>query len=720
MELNKFFKLVYKRKYILVIVPLITVFVTYFLVQKLPDTFKSHARLSTGIVDQASQLLTNSDISQESRTAQQFSNLLEVFHLKRVFDQVSFKLMLHDLTSNKPFRPPSKLMKQVNPSARAYAIEVFKEKLKTKEPLSLWYANQNGLNQLLISMGYDEETLQKKVLIYRVNNSDFIDVDMESENPFLSAFIVNTLCEEFLNYYENYIRSNQIRAVNFLDTLTKVKYDSMNNKMRQLRDYKIKNRILNLNEQARTLYAQITDYESRLQMANKDISSFESAIEGIDKKFDTKDRRYLESTIVAVNQAILDTRNQLQAVTDELIKSNYDARVQVKQDSLRALLEQQILQSTDKLLVSPLSNKQTLVTQRINLEVSKNLALGSVNSIKVEIERLNKKFDLLVPHEALIQNYEGAVDVAGKEYLEVLNKFNKTTYETSVGMQLHQIEAAMPSPALPSKKLLLVILSGILSFVFCIVILFVLFYLDDAIVNAQDLANKTGIPVLSFLPTINTSLLNLSSLFKGEETNRNTIAFKHLLRSLRFEVERAMSNQKMLVVTSLNNGEGKSLIAMGLAYAFSMVNKKVLLIDGNFDEPTITNISGTSFYLEDYLSNQVSIKDVMREGKVSIMGNRGGDASLFELCDETIVKPKFIYLRDVFDIIIIESPSLDRMNKSREWIVVSDMVLGVYASGKSIKPNAKQNIRFIQQLGDRFAGWALNKVFFNRLESMPK
>ncbi len=720
MELNKFFKLVYKRKYILVIVPIITVFVTYYLVRKLPDSYNSHARISTGIVDQSTQLLTTSDFSQESRITQQFSNLLEVFHLKTIYDQVSFQLILHDLTSKKPFRSPSKLIKEIGPSARAHAIEVFTERLKTKEPLSLWDKDQEGLNQLLISMGYDEKTLQKKISLYRVNNSDFIDIEMESENTFLSAFIVNALCKEFLDYYGNYIRTNQLRAVNFLDTLMKVKYDSMNNKMRQLRDYKIKNRILNLNEQAKSLYAQITDYETRLQMANKDVASFESAISGIDKKFDPRDRKYLESTTVAVNLAIIDTRSQLQTVTADLIKSNYDSRVKLKQDSLRALLELQILQSTDKLLVSPLSNKQTLVTQRITLEVSKDLALGSINSINQEIERLNKKFDLLVPHEALIQNYEGAVDVAGKEYLEILNKFNKTTYETSLGMQLHQIEMAMPGPALPSKKLLLVILSGIVSFVFCLVSLFVVFYLDHAIINAQDLANQTGIPVLSFLPSINTTLLDLSSLSRGEETNRNAIAFKHLLRSLRFEVERAMGNQKMLVVTSLNNGEGKSLIALGLAYALSMVNKKVLLIDGNFDEPTITNISGTTHYLEDYLSNSISISDVMRDGKVSIMGNRGSDESLFELCDETIVKPKFTYLRDVFDVIIVESPSLDRMNKAREWIVVTDKVLGVYASGKSIKPNAKVNIRFIQSIGDRFAGWVLNKVHYNRLESMPK
>lgn len=720
MELNKFFKLVYKKKYVFVIIPLITVIITYFLVRKLPDTFKSHARISTGIVDQSSQILSSSDMSQEYKIAQQFSNLLEVFNLKRVFDQLSFQLILHDLTDKKPFRPQSKLIKQIGPQARAHAIDVFTQRLKTKEPLSLWDADQNGLNLLLISMGYDEQTLQKKIISYRVNNSDFIDVQVESENPFLSAFMLNVLCKEFLDYYSGYTRANQLKAVNFLDTLLKQKYESMNSKMKLLRDYKIQNRILNLNEQAKSLYAQITDYETRLQIANKDVESFNVAINGIDAKFTPKDRKYLESTIVAVNQAVVNTREQLKNVTNELIKSNYDKKIQSKQDSLKALLDEQVLISTDKLLVSPFSNKQSLIQQRITLEVSRDLANGSIKSINDEIERLNKKFDLLVPHEAMIQNYEGAVDVAGKEYLEILNKFNRTTYETSLGMQLRQIEMAMPGPAQPSKKLLLVILSGIISFVFCFVVFFTIFYLDNSVQNSIDLANQTGNPVLSFLPIINTSMLDLSSLSNGDEVNRNTIAFKNLLRSLRFEVVQCMGDKKMIVVTSLHNGEGKSLISLGLAYALSMVNKKVLLIDGNFDEPSITQISNSTNFLEDYLKNRISVSEIFKNGKVSIMGNRGGDTSLFEFCDESIVIPKFNYLRDVFDIIIVEIPSLDRLNKSREWIVVTDKILGVFSSGDTIKSGHKQHIQFLNKLDNKFIGWVLNKVHYNRLERVPK
>ncbi|WP_152530913.1 lipopolysaccharide biosynthesis protein [Sediminibacterium sp. C3] len=699
---------------------MIAVFITYFLVRKLPDTFKSRSRISTGLVDQSQQFLETNKTQDENKISQQFSNLIEMNRLKRIFDQVSFQLMIHDLTSDKPFRPPSKLLNEIGPEARAHALDVFKKHIVSKEPLSLFDKDQFGINQLLISMGYDEPTLQKKIIIYRVNNSDFIDFEYESENPFLSAFVINTLISEFVDFYGNYIKGNQQKAVNFLDMLMKKKFDSMTAKMRLLRDYKIRNRVLNLNEQAKSLYNQIADYESRLQVAQKDVEAYQGAIRGIESKFSPQDRRYLESVVVDVNQSVIATRDRLRQVTNDLVKSNFDPRIKEKQDSLRSELEGKILESTDRLLVSPLANKQLLVQQKLNLEIALDQARSSIDPLSSELRRLNEKFDMLVPHEALIQSYEGSVDVAGKEYLDIQNRFNQTSLESSMTVQLRQIEMAMPGPAQPSKKLLLVALAGIISFVFCLAALFVIFYLDDSIQNASELANKTNLPVLAYLPYINTSMLDLTNLWKNGEGNRITIAFKNLLRSLRFEVEREMGNKKLLAITSLTDGEGKTLISLGLAYAYSMVNKRVLVIDGNFDQPTITETTGTNTYLEDYLKNRITLGEIIKEGKISVLGNRGGDTSIFEFCDESIVKPKLTYLRDVFDIIIIEAPSMDKLNKSREWVVLAEKVVAIYAAGTTIKNGKNQSVQYLYDLGDQFAGWALNKVIINRLNKIPK
>ncbi|MEN9597933.1 MAG: hypothetical protein RL596_244 [Bacteroidota bacterium] len=721
MQLSKFIKLLYKRKYVLVVVPLVAVIITYFLVRKLPDTFKSHARISTGLVDQSQQILNLEDLTQELKVQQGFSNLIEILRLKKTFDQLSYRLILHDLTDKKPYRPASKLVKQLNPSARAHAIEVYKNKLANRETLSLWDADQNGLNIVLASMGYDEASLQKKVITYRVGNSDFIDLEFESENPFLSAFVVNTLISEFFDYYGSYIKNNQRRATNVLDTLMKRKYEVMNEKMQELRDYKIKNRVLNLNEQSRILFSQITDFETRLQVAIRDVAAYNAAIKGINEKFDPKDRRYLESVVVDVNQKIIGTREQLRQATVDLIKSNFGAKQKMRQDSLRKVLGDEILENTDRLITSPLITKQNLISQLITSELSRDIAAGSIPVLESEIRDLNAKFDILVPHEANIQNYERGVDVAGREYLDMQNRYNRSNLESSVGTNLRQIEMAMPGPPIPSKKMLLVGLAGMVSFVFCFVTLFVIFYLDASVQNVQDLANQTKLPVLSYLPFINTSMLDLSEVWKNQQqVNRKTIAFKNLIRSLRFELEREMDGKKNLAITSLVNDEGKSLIALGLAFAYSMVNKKVVLIDGNFDKPTITEITGTPFYLEDYLKNRISVAEIMNNNKISVLGNRGADISLFEFCEESIVKPKLAYLRDVFDVIIIEAPSLDKLNKSREWIVLSDKVLGVFQAGATIRQSRKEQVAYLERLGPAFAGWVLNKVYINRLEKVPK
>lgn len=719
MEIQKFLLLLNKRKYLLLIVPLVTVIITFFLVRKLPDTYKSKSRVSTGLVDQSQQFLESSKGQDENKISQQFSNLIEMNKLKRIIDQVSFQLMVHDLTSDTPFRKESSLLKEIGPNARAHALDVFKEHIKSKEPLYLFDKDQFGINKVMISMGYDEASILKKLNIYRLNTSDFIEFEFESENPFLSAFVVNTLIKEFLVFYTDYIKGNQLKAVNFLDDLMKKKYDSMNAKMQLLRDYKIEKRVLNLNEQARSLYTQIADYESKLQLAQKDVEALEGAIKGIDKKFTPQDRKYLESTVVDINQSVVVTREFLRAVTNQLIKSNFDPAIKLKQDSIKQVLEEQILQSADRLIVSPLLSKQQLVQQRLTLEIALDQAKSSIPVLTAEVKRLNEKFDMLVPHEAMIQSFEGSVDVAGKEYLDIQNRYNQTSLESSLTVKLRQLEMAMPGPAEPSKKLLLVALSGIISFVFCLSALFLIFYLDDTIQHPTELANKSNLPVLAYLPYINTNILDLSNLWQNQVNNRVSIAFKNLLRSLRFEVERELGNKKQLVITSLSDGEGKTLVTLGLAYAFSMVNKRVIVIDGNFDQPTVTHTTGTNTFLEDYLKNRISIAEIVKDNRVTVLGNRGGDISIFEFCDEQIVKPKLAMLRDAFDIVIIEAPSMDKLNKSREWIVLADKLISVFGSGSTLKNTKFQNMQYFHEIGDElFAGWVLNKVVINRLNKL--
>ena len=711
MELSGFLKILSKQKFVLIAVPMVTVIITYFLVRQLPDAYSSKARIATGLVDDSKKAPANLDflIPQESTINQQFNNLIQTIQLKKMYDQVSYQLILHDLSGDSAFRKSSKLMLQLNKKAKEHAIEVYTEKYQKSEPLSLWDSDQFGLYRVLVSQGYDEESLRRKMFVYRVNNSDFIDIQFESENPTLSAFVANAITKEFITYYTSIYKANQIKSVNFMDSLQKKRQAAVDNKMLELKNYKIQNKILNLNEQARILYGQIADFETKREMAMKDVEAYSGALKNIDAKFNPNERKYLESATTRVNQDIMVNTELLKNLTIEYIKSNYDESIKNRIDSLKSVVTSKINESTDKYIVSPLQTKQSLVAQKMNLEISYDLAKFSQVSLQIELDRLNRKFNGLVPHEATVQSYEKAIDNAGKEYLDVLGKYNQSSMEANFTAQLKQIELAMPGPAAPSKQMLLVILSGVISLSFCIAVLFILFFLDDDMHIDRQLAEKTGLAVLGYLPLVDRRLLELKKIWNEVQGKNTDESYRNLLRAIRFEVDTEMADDKILAITCLRPDEGKTFFSLNLSYAYAMAGKKVLLIDGNFDGPSISNAIKPAGYLEDILSDKLVLQPET-DTKITVLGNRGEDVSLFELSSEANIRRHLQTLKDSFDIILIESSALTERGKSKEWITVADKTVAVFAAEQSITPSKKIQIEYLRSLQGKFIGWVMNKV----------
>jgi succinoglycan biosynthesis transport protein ExoP len=264
MYLSSFFKLLLRHKYTLIIVPVVTIVITFFLVRNQPDSYLSESEIATGIVDQTRSINSDGTAPQESVVAQEFNNLITMLRSKKVLNQLSYQLMIHDLTNrDAPYRKPSKLLTLLNTDARDHAIKVYSQMYSSMQALSLFNQDQNGLNSLMASMGYDDQSLLKKLSIYRDNNSDYIYISFESENPELSAYVVNTLSQEFIKYYTFLVKTNQRRSVAFYANLLQVKQDTLNARTNALRNYKIRNRVLNPSEQAKVLYGQISDFETR-------------------------------------------------------------------------------------------------------------------------------------------------------------------------------------------------------------------------------------------------------------------------------------------------------------------------------------------------------------------------------------------------------------------------------------------------------------------------
>ena len=709
MEVVKFIKLLVKRKWLIIGVPLVTLMISYFAESNLSDTYSSHARMSTGLIDQSQQMLA-SESFQENKINIEFGNLLEMMRLEKVSNQVSYRLMIHDLTDSVPFRKKNKQLKALSTSELNHAIDVYKKHYLERTSLNPYDQDEKKLIGIINSLEYNYDKLKKRILIDRPNNSDYIDVTFDSENPNLSAFIVNSISEEFISYYSNYIKTNNQKKVSFLDTLLLKKSSELNRLKGELEAYKVRNRILNTSEEAGHLFTQLSNYQTTKQAAEKDIASYEGALKNIEEKFNPKDRKYFEATVVPINQQIASTKQFLLNMSDEYIKSNYDEKIKRKIDSAKNVANSQIQLASDKYISNPLGAKESLVQQKAKLELDYDLAKFSLSSLSNEIDRLNKQYDVLVPHEAAIKNYESAIDIASKEYLDAQNRYNQSSLESSLSISLKQIEVGVPSLANASKKFLLIIISVIVSLILVLLGLFVVFYFDNSISSSNELADKTNFVVLGSIPLLANSLIQLKSLWGDSfKENGGMLSFREMLRSCRFEIESEMGKSKILLINSLTSGEGKSFFSMSLAYAFLMIKKRVLLIDGNFSNPIITKETETEFFIEDYLSGKKLFNTERSSDEILVWGNKGGDFSLLEISNSENIELKLNQLKDNFDIIIIDSEGLTAFNKSKEWILFSEKVLSVFESGRTITIQNKQSVDYLTGLKGKFIGWIFNR-----------
>ncbi len=707
-EISKFLILLRKYRFTLIIVPIVTIIITFFLVLNLPDAYISQAQVATGIVDETQQQVGLTATSDRDKVAQRFSNLMEIMKMTKILDQVSYQLILHDLTAKDPFKKVSKEIGKLSTSEKERVINLFKEKDQNNQPLISKGPNQDLLFKLLKSMEYDVESIKEKLLIYRPGDSDFIVVQFESEDPVLSALVVNLISSEFIKTYSSVLKENQVKAHNFLRDVLSEKSDTLANRMQQLRNYKVENGVLNLSEQSKQLYELVLDYDKKKQEAVEKTASYAGALKQIDRKFNPNERVYIEATLSKVNQSIVNTKDELSTLYNLYISNDLDAGYKKSYDSLNNVLSSQIAKSSDQYITNPYNTKQELIAQKLNLEIQMDMSRFGINSLERKVRSLNRQFVKLVPREADVQKMEMTIDIASKEYLDILNKYNQSSLETSFSTKMYVAQPGIPTLAQPSKKMLLVILSGIICFVFCLLVIFVIYFFDDSLLSAQQLANATELPVVGVVNKLITPAVDLGVLWNKDSVAPHLIQFKNQLRSIRYEIERDLTD-KVLLITSIDAMEGKTLISLSLALAWKMTNKKVLIIDGNFGNPSITKASTSKVYLEDFFQGKVNLEKENQLGFIDILGNKGGDTSLLEIVSQEQIESKMNWAKGFYDLIIIETAALDDINQSKEWILFTKNIVSVFEAGSTLTQSKKNHIEYLKETG-AFRGWIMNKV----------
>ncbi|MBS1494495.1 MAG: AAA family ATPase [Bacteroidetes bacterium] len=726
MDFLSFIKVLRRRKLLLLIVPIIAIVIAYFLTKNIPEVYKSQAQIATGITQENKISISEGDKGGFSfdNVAVKFSNLIEVIKSKQVMDLVGYKLILHDLTDPNPFSKKSKIFNNLNTQAKNHAREIIQQHLDSMKSLDFQNEDERGMIQLIESCGYDEVNILKKLKVERLGSSDFIQIAYESENPYLSALVVNSVTEAFLKYYDTSSSQRADASVAYYTELAEQKKKELDEKVNALKTYKQQNGVINIYEQTKSLVNQISDLELSREGENKKITSSSKAVKDIDNRFTDKEKKYLEAGNTPYSKKIAEMKQRVTDYSNELISKGYSPKVvNDSLNSLKTSLDAEIKKSSDEYLYNPDVPKQELVTKRIDYELDLVVAKYSVESMDKELARLRQIVVSFAPIEASISALEREITVAADVYLLILNKLNLARIENVTKGTLKQIEYGIPGPPEASKKILLIIMAGFISLILCIVVIFVLEYLDVTIKAPKQFSKYTGLNLLGYLNLLEEGKIDLNSIFT-ENTARydtNSETFKELLRIIRYELAQRMTDSKTLLFTSTRSGEGKSLIISCLAYSFAITGKKVLILDSNFKNNTLTKMFKANPNLESYLRGELSLSTAVTETSVNnidIIGCKGGMYSVSEVAPSDIITRKISEVKDKYDYIFFEGTSLNKYSDSKELISYVDAFTTVFSALNSVDEADRNSIAFVKKIEQKYIGAILNKVTMDNLEQV--
>lgn len=147
---------------------------------------------------------------------------------------------------------------------------------------------------------------------------------------------------------------------------------------------------------------------------------------------------------------------------------------------------------------------------------------------------------------------------------------------------------------------------------------------------------------------------------------------------------------KTVGIVSAHAGEGKSVLAVNLAQHLAKVGARTLLLDWNFERPTLTKVTplaNSAGPLDAALDTLPSDKAFfVDEGSgLTFLPNSafGRDANMAETVTSPAFRALIERLRDRFDYIVVDLPRLDTIIEARAASTIIDGMVLVCAAGRT-------------------------------------
>ena len=572
----------------------------------------------------------------------------------------------------------------------------------------------------------DDPTVRQSVLgsmqgiisLTPVAKTDIIRISCSTLDPQLSANIVNTLVNEYINYSFRTRQEATQRVTKFFSAQLDDLKQQVETSQEEMIDLQKQLGVLgfdpNLNQVTASL-SELNHAANAAELARIAAETRYRVIAGTDRNATNQ-----PLDVGRTSGAVMSLRSQLDQARATLAQLSANLgpnhpQVLAARDQIRELTKE-LNEEQDRSLADA---KEAFVAARAEEDQTK----AALEEQKTQAFLLR---DDLVAYTLKQRDFE-----ANRTLYDGLQQRLRTA-GVQAGLESTEIDIvdkAVPpiSPSLRPKSTI-VIINTLVMLIAGVVLAFVLDSLDTGLRTVAEVELVSGLPLLALVPRtrqatqesskLSAAMRNVSVL--ANPKSQSAEAFRALRTSLLLSV--AGGEPQTILLTSATPSEGKTTVSMNLACVLGQRDVRVLLIDADLRRPTVHHRLGLNgkVGLTAVLTGSVSLEQAVQ--RVSEMPTLdvlvSGPVPPFptEMLSSDAMRQLLKRCRGIYTHIVMDSPPLLSVTDSVVLARDADAVVLIVRQGKSSKHALRRARDLLVRSGARIAGIALNAVDLNSPE----
>lgn len=730
MDLLYFLRVLYRRKWIIISLSFLAVVATFFFVLNQKPQFESMAQYSTGFTAEKVRLVDGTTAIDLMTADVKFSNAIETFKSPKVISRISYKLLLHDLED------PVNAYKKLSQSAmkswifkavdRNAAKRVLADKISKYEMLRSDMEFEKLLLEYMKLYHYDYLSMLDALLIYRVERTDYLNVVFHSENAELSSIVVNSMGEEFLNYYKTLSSQRTEENAQTIKGMLDVQQGKVDSLTKRLLDEKVSQGTV--------------DPVSRGESAMETVKSLETLLAEEKGRYNLHLNRisYLKENLMTlqsasaasnVNEEVVKLTNKKNSLVNELAKKG--GKDPVLEQQINDLRAEIILKSNSGTSKAQLKENIDDLNRKISEEeAALNASASTITDYTSRINRYMGMINANPGSDIKVSAIKTQLEMENKQLSSFKEKYSQAQGLLRDDPTSNFVQTRIGQPAIEpqSKKTMIkMILAGASTF-FLLAILFIFLEIFDSTLKTPSIFNKQSrIKTVNVLNHIKVKEGTFTDIILQDFDESRKFApyniFKNNIRKLRYEIEN--SHKHVFLITSTQQQSGKTAITESLAASLLLSKKRVLIIDLNFSNNDLTKQYATDVFIEDVVAKlkhsiPASIKHLCGNTayeNLSIIGCKEGKYTPSEVLYNIDMSGFLQQACREFDVVLIEGASLNDHADSKEIAQYADGVFTVVSATSSLSPADIESMKFLSAMKEKNHGVIFNNVLTENINS---